>query len=78
MTNPQSSQVVVTLSKLYVFVDNDALGTLPVIIPVTDIVDPMPGLGAPWGQVKARMREYYLNKAAALRAVTEKDYFKHA
>ena len=66
-----------TLSKkLYVFVDNDALGIFPTIIPVSEIESPAEGLGAPWRQCKKRLREYYLGKAKALREVSEQEFFK--
>lgn len=34
--------------------------------------------GLSWREAKKQLRAYYLNKAVALRSVTEKDYFNNA
>lgn len=43
----------------------------PVILRSTD---PLAG-GISWRDAKKQLRQFYLNKAASLRQVTEKDYF---
>lgn len=58
-----------TLNK-YILID--IASTEKVILPV-DVKASILDLGVSWREAKKQLRAYYLNKAASLRSLTEKD-----
>ena len=62
------------MSNKYVLVNEESYAPTRIIEAVTNNT----ATGVSWREAKKQLREYYLNKAKALRTVTEKDYFNNA